>query len=188
MKKYMKVLALALALTMLLSMSVFAADFEVTGVTATIDEELPKFDLETAAEDGMYLLLILNGTDTLPDKDNILYVNQENASGGTVSFKGVYPKDIADSTIYLAGEALDKLTPVGAITLLEPEYTLGDVDKNTAVDMDDVVALLRHVLKAEEITDSAALAAGEVEVDGELNMDDVVKLMKYVLHAIDTLK
>ena len=63
----------------------------------------------------------------------------------------------------------------------------GDVNLDEEVDMDDVVALMQHVLRAELITDSTALANGEVTSDAVLDMDDVVKLMQYVLKAIDTL-
>ena len=63
----------------------------------------------------------------------------------------------------------------------------GDVDLNGVVDMDDVVVLMQHVLKAETITDATALSNGEVTNNTELDMDDVVKLMQYVLKAIDSL-
>lgn len=63
----------------------------------------------------------------------------------------------------------------------------GDVNLDGKVDMDDVVALMQHVLKAELITDATGLANGEVTNDADLNMDDVVKLMQYVLKAIDSL-
>ena len=53
--------------------------------------------------------------------------------------------------------------------------------------MDDVVALLNHVVKAEIITDVTSLANGEVTGDNDLNMDDVVKLLNYVVKAIDSL-
>ena len=63
----------------------------------------------------------------------------------------------------------------------------GDVDLNGTVDMNDVVALMQHVLLAEIITDANALANGEVTNDSSLDMNDVVKLMQYVLKAIDSL-
>ena len=63
----------------------------------------------------------------------------------------------------------------------------GDVNQNQEVNMDDVVALLNHVVKADIITDFAALAVSEVTNDTELNMDDVVKLLNYVVKAIDSL-
>ena len=67
-------------------------------------------------------------------------------------------------------------------------YLKGDVNQDSEVNMDDVVALLNHVVKADIITDSASLAAGEVTNDTELNMDDVVKLLNYVVKAIDSLE
>lgn len=63
----------------------------------------------------------------------------------------------------------------------------GDVDLDGDVDMDDVVALMRHTLQAEVLTDAVALANGEVTNDDSLDMNDVVKLMQYVLKAIDSL-
>ena len=70
----------------------------------------------------------------------------------------------------------------------QPEGNIkGDVNSDTEVNMDDVVALLNHVVKADIITDSQALAAGEVTDDTELNMDDVVKLLNYVVKAIESL-
>lgn len=64
---------------------------------------------------------------------------------------------------------------------------LGDVTGDGSVDMDDVVALLRHILKVEIITDSSALSAGEVTGDTTLDMDDVVEILRYVLKAISSL-
>lgn len=63
----------------------------------------------------------------------------------------------------------------------------GDVNLDGVVDMDDVVALMQHVLKAEIITNPTSLSNGEVTNDTALDMDDVVKLMQYVLKAIDSL-
>jgi len=66
-------------------------------------------------------------------------------------------------------------------------YEKGDVTLDGNVNMDDVTALMRHILKAHTITNTEALALGEVTGDGTLNMDDVTKLMRYVLKAIDSL-
>ena len=69
----------------------------------------------------------------------------------------------------------------------EPTGLKGDTTMDGIVDMDDVVALMRHVLMAEVITDATALEMSEVTGDTTLDMDDVVKLMQYVLKAIDSL-
>lgn len=65
---------------------------------------------------------------------------------------------------------------------------LGDVQMDGDVDMEDVVALLNHTLKASIITDEYALKAGKVASGAELGMEDVVKILNYVLKAIDSLE
>ncbi len=67
------------------------------------------------------------------------------------------------------------------------DFTLGDVDLDGNIDLDDVIALLRHVSKAVIISDSNSLSAGDVVEDGVLNMDDVVRLLRYVSKAIPEL-
>ena len=74
-----------------------------------------------------------------------------------------------------------------AISLL-PDVNYGDVDLNGEINMDDVIMLLRHVSRAEEITDEYSLAAGEIIEDDELNMDDVIRLLRYVSRSTDVLK
>lgn len=68
---------------------------------------------------------------------------------------------------------------------------LGDVNLDEKVDMDDVVALQRHIQGVAEITDPAALAVGEVDdADGldTLTRADANKLIRFVLRAINTLE
>lgn len=75
----------------------------------------------------------------------------------------------------------------GICTVCGMSDSLGDVNLDGNVDMDDAVVLMRHVLKAEMLTESSALANGEVTHNDTLDMDDVVKLMQYVLKAIESL-
>jgi hypothetical protein len=63
----------------------------------------------------------------------------------------------------------------------------GDVNLDGQINMNDVVALMQHVLMADIITDTTALENGEVTNNTTLDMNDVVKLMQYVLKAIDSL-
>jgi len=64
----------------------------------------------------------------------------------------------------------------------------GDLTADEKINMDDVIKLLRHVSKAEVITDSSILVAGEIIEDGQLNMDDVIRLLRFVSKAISSLK
>lgn len=216
MKNGKKILILAVALSVLCALmcvNAFAAEEPtistidkadgVNNVTFTINEGAVNFDMTyTGAQDGMFLVLVLgDGTPTdndgnfAPKAEHILYVNQTTSSGGTVSFTDegdnvIYPSGIEDqSMVCLAGAGLDKITLLGVITAnqVEPDALKGDVTLNNVVDMEDVVALMRHVLKAETITNSASLAVSEVTNNSELDMEDVIKIMQYALKAIGSL-
>lgn len=183
MKKYTRVLALALALTMLMGMSVFAADYTVpgkegTGTSAVIDGDA--FNLTTNAEDGeMYLLLVLAGDAVLPDKDNILYVNQETADGDTVTFENVYPKSIANSTIYLAGGNLDGLTPIGTV---EVNGLKGDINLDTFADSTDLNILFNVVMGyAEEELSGTPEWAADMNEDTYVDSTDLNMLFNFVM-------
>ena len=63
----------------------------------------------------------------------------------------------------------------------------GDVDVDGDVDMEDFVALAKHVGEVEFITDEVALANAEVTGDGEVNMEDFVKLAQYIGEVITEL-
>lgn len=195
MKKYTKVLALALALTMMLSMSVFAAGEKIETVTgkngASIVEDAAalkgaeKFGLtytyadSDPAKEEMFLILVLLGEEEakpLPDKDNILYVNQKSGNG-SVTFSSVYPSEIEKSTIYLAGGSLSGLTPIGSITKQEPEFDLGDVNKDGVVDSDDAVAILRQLASLPTEYDAAYADFNE---DALKDSDDAVAILRWL--------
>lgn len=151
MKKYTKVLALALALTMLLSMNVFAATIKEV---AKIDEEDTKveileqgalngktqFGLTYKGENGdMYLLMVLDdkydpeGSEPLSASD-ILYVNQATVEGGKATFSTIYPKDITQSKIYMAGGDLGELVPIATITPNGPVVNVEIKDTSSSIE------------------------------------------------------
>jgi len=205
-KKYTKVLALALALTMLLSMSVFAAG-TIDEVSKTDDPEAAKVTIENQANlkgedklalsyDGgvgnagaMYLLLVLDDEgfedEGVPTAGNIKYVNQATADAqGVATFDSIYPSDITKSTIYLAGGSLGGLTDIVNIDPEAPEYAWGDVDLSTIVDTTDAMLTLRHALTLYTITgDGLALA----NVDGSAVIDttDAMLILRKALTLID---
>ena len=63
----------------------------------------------------------------------------------------------------------------------------GDVTKNGVVDMEDFVALARHIGLVEEITDAVALANADVTGEGDVDMSDFVKLAQYIGNVITDL-
>ena len=162
-----------------------AVDRVIGSETEQVYQDAAKFTLTfTGKADVQYVVFLLSPDATVPTKDSIRYIDQK-ADGENMSFT-IYPDDITTPGkygIYLSSSE-NAYTEVATFYVTEPPYDLGDVELDKDVDMDDVVALMRHVLKAETLTKDNALAAGEVNFDDILNMDDVVKIMRYVLKAI----
>lgn len=185
MKHKVRKLALVLALALLLSTLALAADKAT--VTPANDVELAFID-ETKnnltltktglTPGGMYLVLVLKGTDTVPTESNILYINQATADEkGTVTFDNVYPSSLVDSTVYLSGTRLDGLTKMGEIDL---KVMLGDVDGNQSVQVGDAALLMRYISKIETSLTSAQLAAGDIDGNGTVEIGDVALLLRYI--------
>lgn len=75
----------------------------------------------------------------------------------------------------------------GAEKPVQPVGMKGDVDLDGDVDSDDAVAIFKHALDAELLTDPVALLNAEVTGDDTINSDDAVKVFKFALQAIDSL-
>lgn len=134
MKKLLRTLLLAAALTALLCVSALAADSAVSNVTGNIltpktaeGAEITadtngkytnavQFDLtatEGLTNGSQYLVLMLKvaGENTVPTAENIYYINQKAAANGALAFTNeggdsVYPMDLVNGTysIYIVGE------------------------------------------------------------------------------------
>ena len=128
-----------------------------------------------------------------------LTLQGEDSPAYTTTVKGnnanyVIP-EVVFGTYTVTVSKADHVTKEYTVDIYNPEmlldleiYQYGDVDSNGRIDLDDVVALLRHVSRAQVIRDPYQLAAGEIVDDGALNLDDVVKLLRYVSRAIPELK
>lgn len=67
---------------------------------------------------------------------------------------------------------------LGSITPAEPQVTLGDVDGNGEIDMDDAALLIRYCNNLIKLTDEQR-AAAELNGDREIDMDDAALLIRY---------
>ena len=120
MKNVKKILILALILCALMCVNAFAAEItEITDKAAGVTKAEPKtiadkgavaveFSYSGVTQGNMYLVLILeaeaDGSAPLrPTSSNILYVNQGTASDNTISFDNLYPSEVKESYIFLAG-------------------------------------------------------------------------------------
>ncbi len=91
--------------------------------------------------------------------------------------------------IFSNNETPNECTVCGYIKeVIVASDSMGDVNLDGYINLDDVIKLLRHISKAEIITDPKEISAGEIVIDGILNLDDVVKLLRYVSKAIPDLK
>ena len=153
MKKLLRTLLLAAALTALLCVSALAADSEVKIITGndiltpktaaggTITEKdgkyenAAKFDVNaTGTQGSQYLLLVLRDQN-VPTEQNIVYINQAAAGeDGKLAFTGsdaAYPMTMTGGTyyVYLVGDGKSfDATKADASFTYEAGYTLGDVD------------------------------------------------------------
>lgn len=191
-----RVLSLTMAMMMLFSTTVFAATIsDVQDQVVEKDAVTEKYSVtysDGVTDGNEYLLWAIDGVytdveDVSFTQEKVMYINQATAVSNQVSFTNFLPKEEVDATLLITGQGMDAPEIIGYIAGKSVVMVKGDVTQDTVVNMDDVVKLLRHVLKAENITDEAALQAAEVTGNDELNMDDVVKLLRYVLHADDTL-
>ena len=153
MKKLLRTLLLAAALTALLCVSALAADSAVSNVTGNIltpktaegaeitadtngkYENAVKFDVNaTGTKGSQYLLLVLRDQN-VPTEQNIVYINQAAAgANGAISFTGsdaAYPMTMTSGTYYVYLVGADKPftanAPAASFTY-DAGYTLGDVD------------------------------------------------------------
>jgi len=118
-KNMKKILILALVLSALMCVNAFAAEItEITDKAAGVTAE-PKtiadkgdvavdFSYSGVTPGNMYLVLILeaeeDGSAPLrPTSTNILYVNQGTAADSTIAFDNLYPSEVKESYIFLAG-------------------------------------------------------------------------------------
>lgn len=207
MKKLLRTFLLAAALTALLCVSALAADSAVSNVTGNIltpktaegetitekdgkYENAVKFDVNaTGTQGSQYLLLVLRDQ-KVPTEKNIVYINQAAAGeDGKLAFTGsdaAYPMTMTSGTyyVYLVGDG-KTFAPAASFTY-EAGYTLGDVDGNGKVNINDALELL-NFLAEKTVLEGNNLKAADVDKTGAVNINDALKLLNYLAEKIPTL-
>lgn len=190
MKHGIRKLALVLVLALLLSTAALAAEpnaeikdvIEDCTITFNANNQSVALTATDLTPNGMYLVLVLKGEDTVPTKSNILYINQATAAeNGTVTFDNVYPKSLVDSTIYLSGTDLTGLTKMGFIDL---EVTPGDVDGNSELEVYDALLVLQKGTGLITMTEEQELAA-DVNGDGSVDQYDALLILQKAVGLIE---
>ncbi len=126
--------------------------------------------------DGDYFLLIAQTDEELPDKDNIVFIDQLTVSGGSVTFT-VYPRslDAGEYFVYFASNksAREELLRFKYYV----SYKLGDVNEDTKVDSLDALMALQSYAGILELTANQKLA-GDVDKSGKIDAIDALTILQ----------
>lgn len=135
--------------------------------------------VSNAASGTQYLVLALNDNSATPTEKNIVYIDQDGATGDTVSFT-VYPSQLVSGTTYhIYTSSTDAtLAEVGTFEYYAP-YKLGCVDNDATITATDALWTLQAVVSIRALTETQRLAA---DVDGDKNITATDAL--YILQAV----
>lgn len=214
MKKLLRTLLLAAALTALLCVSALAADSAVSNVTGNIltpktaegetitekdgkYENAAKFDVNaTGTKDSQYLLLVLRDQ-KVPTEQNIVYINQAAAGeDGNLAFTGsdaAYPMTMTSGTYYVYLVGADKPftanVPAASFTY-DAGYELGNVltgEGEENININDAMEVIYHIVGRRTLSETQQMAANVVRGENEegININDAMQIIYYIVGKID---
>lgn len=214
MKKLLRTLLLAAALTALLCVSALAADSAVSNVTGNIltpktaaggtitekdgkYENAAKFDVNaTGTKGSQYLLLVLRDQN-VPTEQNIVYINQAAAGeDGKLAFTGsnaAYPMTMTSGTYYVYLVGADKefsaSAPAASFTY-DAGYELGNVltgEGEENININDAMEVIYHIVGRRTLSETQQMAANVVRGENEegININDAMQIIYYIVGKID---
>lgn len=207
MKRLMRSLLLAAALTVVLCVSALAADspkggiYDIQGsgaaltpksesgsviapgsggeITSGYYADAVKFDVtaNSLVNDQQYLLLVIKG-EGVPTAENIAYIDQAAAQNGSVSFTA-YPSALTKGTyhVYLVGADKPFAESKVATFQYDQRYTLGDVDDDGEITAIDALYALQMSVGINDWSETAHLAAN-VDGDDEITAIDALYILQ----------
>ena len=145
-----------------------------------------RMDVEaTGLEKGkQYLLLVLSGTGA-PTEGNIAYIDQAAAGAdGSISFNA-YPSALTSGTyrVYIVGGSRAFSAGPAATFQVDQKYTLGDVNNDGQILVNDAQLTLNYIVKKTTLSESQLLAA-DVTHDGKVLVNDAQKILNYIVGKI----
>lgn len=161
--------------------AIAGAEAAIDGATVTFYAEAVRFQLTTPESlSGYQLVLALEGESAVPTASNIRYLDQKTGNGATTLTFDIYPTALTGTTyaIYLAGQT-GTMTKVAGFTYYQ-SYKIGDADGNGAVNVNDAVAVLKHIVGNGVLTGNRLLAA-DADGSGSVNVNDAVAILKYIV-------
>ena len=161
---------------------VSAEKAQVNGKETQFYADAVRFELTGTGTNGtQYVVFALSGEKAVPTKSNIAYIDQDAASNGTISFN-LYPGSLSSGTynVYLAAGGGNGLQKVAAFSYYQA-YTLGDVDGDQLININDAMAILNHLVEKDGciLTGSNYLAA-DINGDSTVNINDAMELLNFL--------
>lgn len=197
-------LALSLFCVSALAVSTLADDLDIE--VSSVDASAVRVELKegsgdpiftvtksSGAQSGqLYLVMIQQGTDAsakpLPTKDNLYYLNVEEATGDAFSAEA-YPRAMSEGSyiVYLSdysGSAAGAAKGVATITVGGETWDYGDVNHSGKVDNRDIRDLARYVGENPAYMEGGANAIdtslADVNSSGQIDNRDVRDLARHV--------
>ena len=163
----------------------------VGGNTGTVYGNAAKLTLTFTGQAGkQYMVFLLEGKE-VPTEDSIQYINQA-AGDDTVNFD-IYPKDMTEEGtyhLYVSGTDLD-YNQVATFSVTKSwekaPYTLGDVNLDGKVTINDALMILQSIVGDQNLTEQQRAAANVDATNSAINVNDALKIMNFVVGNIDTL-
>lgn len=220
MRKLPRLLLLSAILAMLLCVSAFAADqgiygakakgdanvsfqyYTANGTEVTAPTQVEGKDVYagavkikvtytgTVTANAQYLFVAQNAETTAPTSQTIVYIDQNAAQDGTITFTA-YPSELTSGKtyhVYLASSD----TANGAITALTEiaeysyyaAYTLGNVNGDKVIDVNDALTVIDHIVGNAYLTGNNLSAANVTPNDSVVDINDVLMIIDYVVGNI----
>lgn len=147
-----------------------------------------KFKLTCENLTGKYSLVLLlkegadqsEATKGIPTESNLQYIDQQNITATTKFI--LFPKQMETGTynVYVSTDSVN-LKKVASLEYgTEPEYTLGDVNEDTYIDIYDASALLSYLAEKRKLTAKGLLAADVAAEKGVIDIYDVSRILRYL--------
>ena len=163
---------------------VSAEKAQVNGKETQFYADAVRFELTGTGTNGtQYVVFALSGEKAVPTKSNIAYIDQDAASNGTISFN-LYPGSLSSGTynVYLAVGGGNGLEKVAAFSYYQA-YTLGDVNCDGKILVNDAQMVLNYVVENQELSETQ-IAAADVVHDGKILVNDAQKILNYIVGNI----
>lgn len=133
------------------------------------------------AEDGAKIIYTTDGSEPTAENGKLAKSGTTVVISSDMTLKAIAVKFDANTSEVTTGEYTVKIY---VDTSVEPDYTLGDVNKDGTIDINDVTLLQKALAELEKLDEAQTLAA-DVTGDGNLTIDDATTIQKFLAEIID---